>query len=170
MEYNRGVMNMKIRLIALLALAFGGLSCAMAQDELSSGQTLYLPVYSKIWHGDRVIEGRYPVDKLLSALISIRNTSLKTPIRILSARYYNTDGKLLKEYLPKPAVINAMGTLELFVERKETEGGSGANFIIQWDSATPTNPPLIEAVHADIRNGVQSLVFVTHAQVIAAEK
>jgi hypothetical protein len=161
---------MKIRLMALLVLTFGGLSTAMAQDELSSGQTLYLPVYSKIWHGDRVIEGRYPVDKLVSALISIRNTSLKTPIRIISARYYSTDGKLLKEYLPKPAMVNAMGTLELFVERKETEGGSGANFIIQWDSASSTNPPLVEAVHADIKNGQQALIFVTSAHVIQADK
>jgi hypothetical protein len=117
-----------------------------------------------------VIEGRYPVDKLVSALISIRNTSLKTPIRIISARYYSTDGKLLKEYLPKPAMVNAMGTLELFVERKETEGGSGANFIIQWDSASSTNPPLVEAVHADIKNGQQALIFVTSAHVIQADK
>lgn len=97
----------------------------MAAEELSAGQALYLPIYSKIWHGDRVVNGQHPIDSLLSALVSIRNTSLKTPVRIVSARYYSTEGKLLKEYLTKPAVINAMGTLELFVERKEAEGGSG---------------------------------------------
>ena len=161
---------MKKRLLALLVLACGGISSAMAADELSAGQTLYLPVYSKIWHGDRVIEGQYPIDRLLSALISIRNTSLKTPIKIISARYYSTEGKLLKEYLPKPVVVNAMGTLELFVERKESEGGSGANFIIQWDAAAPTNPPLVEAVHADIKTGMQALVFITTAHPIQADK
>jgi len=161
---------MKKRLLALLVLACGGISSVMAADELSAGQTLYLPVYSKIWHGDRVIEGQYPIDRLLSALISIRNTSLKTPIKIISARYYSTEGKLLKEYLPKPVVVNAMGTLELFVERKESEGGSGANFIIQWDAAAPTNPPLVEAVHADIKTGMQALVFITTAHPIQADK
>jgi hypothetical protein len=161
---------MKKRLLALMILAFSGISGAMATEELSAGQTLYLPVYSKIWHGDRVIDGRYPIDRLVSALISIRNTSLKTPIKIISARYYSTEGKLLKEHLTKPVVINAMGTLELFVERKESEGGSGANFIIQWVSDAATNPPIVEAVHADIRNGQQALIFITTAHPIQADK
>lgn len=164
-----GMAKMKSRLLGLVLLIFCGISSADS-SELSTGQTLYLPIYSKIWFGDRVIEGKYPIDKLVSALVSIRNTSLKTPIRILSARYYDTNGKLLKEYLPKPALVNSMGTLELFVERKESEGGSGANFIIQWESATPTNPPLVEAVHADIRNGLQSLVFTTSAHAIQPDK
>ena len=159
---------MKMRWLTLLMLAFAGISAAMA-DELSTGQTLYLPVYSKIWHGDR-IEGQHPVDRLVSALVSVRNTSLKTPIKIISARYYNTDGKLLKEYLDKPVVVNAMGTLELFVERKESDGGSGANFILQWDSAVPTNPPVVEAIHADIRTGQQAFVFITTAHPIQADK
>ena len=161
---------MKKQLLALLILAFSEASSAMAAEELSSGQTLYLPVYSEIWHGDRIVDGKNPIKSLVSALISIRNTSLKTPIRILSARYYNTDGKLLKEYLPKPVVIGAMGTSELFVERKESEGGSGANFIIQWDSATPTNPPVVEAVHADIKSGNSALAFITTARPIQADK
>lgn len=161
---------MRKPLLAVLALACSTLAANAMADELSAGQTLYLPVYSKIWHGDRVIEGQYPIDRLVSALISIRNTSLKTPIRIVSARYYSTDGKLLKEYLSKPAVIGAMGTLELFVERKETEGGSGANFVIQWDAATATNPPLVEAVHADIRSGQQAFVFITRAHPIQPDK
>ena len=156
----------KLLLILTLAIA----SNAIAADELSTGQTLYLPIYSKIWHGDRVIDNKYPADSQLSALVSIRNTSLKTPIRILSARYYGTDGKPIGEYLPKPALVNAMGTLELFVERREAEGGSGANFIIKWEAATPTNPPLIEAVHADIRGGGHALAFITTARPLLNEK
>lgn len=156
----------KLLLILTLAIA----SFSTAAEELSSGQTLYLPIYSKIWHGDRVIDNKYPADSQLSALVSIRNTSLKTPIRILSARYYGTDGKPIGEYLPKPALVNAMGTLELFVERREAEGGSGANFIIRWEAPTPTNPPLVEAVHADIRGGGHALAFVTTARPLLNEK
>lgn len=168
-QMKAGVTNMIKNLWALLVLAIASVSPAIAADELSSGQTLYLPVYSHIWHGDRVVSGKYPLKHLVSALISIRNTSLKTPIRIVSARYYNTDGKLLKEYLPKPASIGTMGTLELFVEREEAEGGSGANFIIQWDAAAPTNPPVVEAVHANIK-GPQTLTFITSARAIQADK
>jgi hypothetical protein len=161
---------MKKRLLALMILACSATTSARAGEVVSAGQTLYLPVYSKIWHGDRIVDGQYPIDRLVSALISIRNTSLKTPIRVTSARYYNTEGKLLREYLSKPATVGPMGTLELFVERKEAEGGSGANFIIQWDSASATNPPIVEALHADIRNGQQALTFITTAHPIQADK
>lgn len=160
---------MKNMLLALLILAVSSALPAMAAEELSNGQTLYLPVYSQIWHGDRVSDGN-PSQHLVSALISIRNTSLKTPIRLFSARYYSTEGKLLKEYIPKPLVVGAMGTIELFVERKESEGGSGANFVIQWDSAVSTNPPIVEAVHSDIRSGSYALTFITTARPIQAGK
>ncbi|MFA6120670.1 MAG: DUF3124 domain-containing protein [Sideroxydans sp.] len=159
---------MRLVMMSILALLFG-VSSAVA-EELSKGQTLYLPIYSHIWHGNKIVDGKYPVKSLVSALVSIRNTSLKTPIRISTARYYSTDGKLLKEYLEKPVEIGVMGTLELFVERKESEGGSGANFIIQWDAATTTNPPVVEAVHADIKGGGPALTFVTTARAIRADK
>ncbi len=77
-----------------LALILFGLLCnkpAQAEVELSLGQTLYLPIYSHIWHGDKIVDNKYPNKAQVSALVSIRNTSLKTPIRILSARYYSTD-------------------------------------------------------------------------------
>lgn len=158
-----------LSIIFMLALMLV-MNSANAAEELSQGQTLYLPIYSHIWHGNKIIDGKYPVKSLVSALVSIRNTSLKTPIRITSARYYSTDGKLLKEYLEKPVDIGAMGTLELFVERKESEGGSGANFIIQWDAVSSTNPPMVEAVHADIKGGGPALTFITTARPIRADR
>lgn len=162
--------KMKKRFLYLLMMGLMAMAPFKAYAELSSGQTLYLPVYSMIWHGDRVVHGKYPVDSQVSALISIRNTSLKTPIKVTSARYYSTDGRLLKEFQTQPATIVPMGTLELFIERKESEGGSGANFIIQWEAATATNPPIVEAIHADIRSGQQAIVFTTTARPIQADK
>lgn len=159
--------NVLMIFVLLLSLS---VRSANSAEELSQGQTLYLPIYSHIWHGNKIVDGKYPVKSQVSALISIRNTSLKTSIRITTARYYSTDGKLLKEFLVKPLEIGAMGTLELFVERKESEGGSGANFIIQWDAATTTNPPVVEAVHADIKGGGPALTFITTARPIRADK
>ena len=161
---------MKNNLLVLLVLTLLGTLHAQAAEELSAGQSLYLPVYSYIWHGDRMGSDKSPAKTLVSALVSIRNTSLKTSIRVVSARYYGTDGKLLNEYVPKPVVVGVMGTLELFVERKEAEGGSGANFVIQWDAATATNPPVVEAVHADIRGGSHAIALITSARVISADK
>ena len=158
---------MRMHLWLLLGLL--GYALAAQGAELCSGQTLYLPVYSKIWHGDRVVDDKFPLEHLLSALISIRNTSFKTPIRVLSARYYNTEGKLIKEFAPKAISIGPMGTHEIFIERKEAEGGSGANFIIRWESAAPTNPPVVEAVHAYISSS-RTLSFMTSARAIQPDQ
>ena len=149
-----------------------GLTCqasGVRADELavSKGQALYLPIYSHIWYGDRAPNGRQ-LKALLSALVSIRNTSLKTPIKVTSARYYNTEGKLLKEFVSVPKVVAPMGTMELFVEKKESEGGSGANFVIRWEAAAATNPPVVEAVHTDIQVN-RTPTFITTARAIRVD-
>ena len=159
---------MSTRLLILCLLILTAALPATA-EELSRGQTLYLPIYSHIWHGDVVVDHKYPLKSQVSALVSLRNTSLKTPISIRSARYYSTAGKLLREYAPKPVVIPPMGTHELFVERREEQGGSGANFVIEWQAADATNPPVVEAVHAEIK-GHQTLTFITSARPIQADK
>lgn len=149
----------------VLLLCQAGLSRA---DELSKGQKLYLPVYSHVWHGDRSSDNGEPMKSMLSALVSIRNTSLAAPIRLTSARYYSTEGRLLKEFIPSPRAIAPMETFELFIERKEIEGGSGANFVIQWDSDAAVNPPVVEAVHINNQAG-RSYSFITTARVVHPE-
>lgn len=161
-------MRKALQVVVLVCSVFSG--AVIADDVgLAKGQTLYLPVYSHIWHGDRVVEGKYPLKNQLSALISIRNTSFKTPIKVTSARYYSTEGKLLKEYVTEARQIAPMATMELFIEKKETAGGSGANFVIQWEAAQATNIPVVEALHADIK-GHQTLTFITVARPITPEK
>ncbi len=152
----------------MLALLFFATASVSADEvALSKGQTLYLPIYSHVWHGD-LKEGGYPLKSLVSALVSIRNTDLKNPIRILSARYFDTNGKPLKEYLSAAKTIPPMGTHELYVERKESAGGSGANFVILWEAGTPVNPPVVEALHADIQ-GHRTLSFITTARLIRTD-
>jgi len=92
-----------------------------------------------------------------------RNTDPKQAIRLVSARYYDTAGKQLHEYMAAPKVIPPQGTYELYVERQETAGGSGANFLLVWQAENPVNPPLVEAIHADIQ-GHRTLAFVTEAR------
>jgi Protein of unknown function (DUF3124) len=144
--------------IALMAAA--ALAPAQEAPPLSSGQALYLPIYSHLYHGEVNPKTGKPSETLVSTHVSIRNTDMKTAMKITSARYYNTDGKLLREYLPAPRTIPPLGTFELFVPRSDSSGGSGANFIIDWTAERPINAPLVEALHADIREA-RTLLFVT---------
>lgn len=149
-------------LLVLFGLCTG--STATFAQELrpqSTGQTIYLPIYSHMLYGNVGKSGKVS-QVLLSALVSIRNTEGRRPLRILSARYYDTHGKLLSERVPKPIVIPPYGTHELFVELNDASGGSGANFVIQWEAEVPINPPLVEALHANMDGG-KAVIFMTQS-------
>jgi hypothetical protein len=151
-------------LAPLLALLLVSSAANADEPALAQGQTLYLPIYSHVWHGD-LKEGGYPLKSLVSALVSIRNTDPKVPICVLSARYFDTGGKQLHEYIGTAKIIPPMGTYELYVERKENAGASGANFLFAWEANSPANLPVVEAVHADIQ-GHRTLSFITEARAI----
>ncbi len=157
-------MNTTIRYCALLLWLLPAPAFAADEPALLTGQTLYLPVYSHVYHGD---PGRHnkPAQTLVSTLVSIRNTDPQSPITLVSARYYDTGGKLVRSYLATPVSIPPLGTHEIFVPRTDTAGGSGASFLIAWSAATPANPPIVEALHADIREA-RTLMFITSGQPI----
>lgn len=158
------------RLVTLLLLSLllvSGHALAQMQGGRSTGQSLYLPVYSHIWHGDAERSGQ-PMKTLVSVLVSIRNTDPKRSVRLVSARYYDTAGKAIKEYVAAPRVLGPMSTYEIFVPRGDDTGGSGANFVIDWKSDAPASPPLVEAVHANLPGG-RSISFVTTARAIPPE-
>lgn len=150
----------------LAALAVGvTLSPAVAVEIApSTGQTLYVPVYSHIRHGN--LDGRGKPQVLgLSAMLSIRNTDPGGEIVVTSARYYDTAGRLLREFISAPIRLEAMASTELFVENKDDSGGSGANFVVVWQSDRPISPPVIETVNAYLF-GPHSLVFTSPAREI----
>lgn len=154
------------RLGGILALMVAaGLAGAQEAPPLSTGQRLYLPIYSHLYHGDVHPRTGKPSETLVSTHISIRNTDPASALKVVSARYYNTDGKLLREFLPKAQEVPPLGTYELYVPRSDSSGGSGANFLIDWSADKPINPPLVEALHADIREA-RTLLFVTTARPI----
>ena len=90
-----------------------------AEDiKLSSGQTVYVPIYSHIYSG---VKGR-PFD--LAATLSIRNTNTKNPITLVSVIYYDSDGKLVEDYLKKPKQLNAMVSTRYIITEDNKAGGS----------------------------------------------
>jgi hypothetical protein len=105
----------------------------------STGQRVYVPAYSHIY-------GLGGKPYLLETTLSVRNTDIERPITISSVRYYDTDGKLVREYLSSPRRLAPLATGEFLVESEDIRGGSGANFIVEWSAADEVNEPMIEAV------------------------
>lgn len=148
----------------LFVVSILALPLVVSAQELrpqAKGQTLYLPIYSHMLYGNLGKSGKVS-SVLLSALVSIRNSDARRPLRVLSARYFDTHGKLLGERVPAPVVLPPLGTLELFVELNDASGGSGANFIVKWEADTPINPPLVEALHANMDGG-KAVIFMTQS-------
>ena len=68
--------------------------------------------------------------------------------------------------MPGPRTLAPLATVEFIVERDNVEGGSGANFIVEWMAREKDiNPPLIEAVMVGIGQ-TQSFSFVRTGQVL----
>lgn len=116
------------------------MSSAVDRSNFGYKQTFYVPIYSDIYtdKDNRKV--------LLSATLSIRNTTLKKPLYINKIDYYGTDGELLKSYIKKSIELPAMATLNYIVEKEEDKGGSGANFIIEVEGIDETVKPVVEAV------------------------
>lgn len=105
------------------------------KSKIAMGQTIYVPVYSHIYYENqqKVID--------LSVTLSVRNTDLSNPIIITSVRYYDMTGKLIKQYLKRPVELGSLASADWVVERTDTRGGSGANFMGEFTAASPTPYP-----------------------------
>ncbi|MEE4262709.1 MAG: DUF3124 domain-containing protein [Desulfobacteraceae bacterium] len=161
--------NKELRTLICLGLLIGlaGILIPVnlsAEDiQLSSGQTVYVPIYSHIYSG---VKGR-PFD--LAATLSIRNTNLKNPITLVSVKYYDSDGKLVEDYLKNPQQLDALVSTRYIITEADKAGGSGANFMVVWKSDQNVNPPIIEAVMIGTHSG-QGISFVSRGQVIKEDR
>ncbi|MEH2139013.1 DUF3124 domain-containing protein [Nostoc sp.] len=131
--------------------------------KIASGQTIYVPVYSHIYHHNRqeIFE--------LAVTLSIRNTDLTNPIVITAVRYYNSEGKLVKQYLERPIQLDALASTDFFINRNDTSGGLGANFIVEWVAQTNISEPIVEAVMigTDFQQGIS---FISPGRVITNKR
>ena len=122
-------------------------------------ETNYLPIYSSIYYQDGT--KRFPI----TATVSIRNTSLSDSAFILSARYYDSYGKAIHSYLDSILLLSPLESIELVVEEKDTEGGAGANFIIEWAAPNYSDQLLIQSIMIGTYSQ-QGISFLTRAKVI----
>lgn len=107
--------------------------------KVAMGQTIYVPVYSYIYHDEQKAFN-------LAATLSVRNTDLTQPIVITTVRYYNSNGKLVKQYLQQPIQLEALASTDFVINRNNNSEGLGANFIVEWVAQTKVSEPVVEAI------------------------
>lgn len=124
----------------LIAVCAVSLAAAVQQKTGSVAETVYVPAYSSIFHGDREREFD------LAVTLSVRNTDTQKPITLRRVDYYNGAGKLIHTYLGGDRVLGPLSAAQFIVKESDVRGGSGACFIVQWRGSAGVSRPLVEAV------------------------
>ena len=152
-----------LSLLLVLAGIIWPVSSRAEDIRLSKGQTVYVPIYSHIYSG---VKGR-PFD--LAATLSIRNTNPQNSITLVTVKYYDSEGRLVEDYLKKPKLLKALVSTRYIITEDDKSGGSGANFIVVWKTEQKVNPPIIEAVMIGTHSG-QGISFLSRGQVIKEDR
>lgn len=133
------------------------------KTKIVMGQNIYVPVYSHIYY-----ENQEKVFNL-TVTLSIRNTDLNKPMIITSVRYYDSNGKVVKQFLARPVQLGAMASTDFVVARTDTSGGSGANFIVEWIAETEIFEPVVEAVMIGTESN-RGISFISPGKVIKSQR
>jgi hypothetical protein len=123
------------------------------KDSLIKGSS-YLSVYSEIYSYS---EAR-TYD--LTVTVSLKNIYKNDTVYIERADYYNTKGEKIRNYFDQPIYLKPMETLEIVIDQKDTQGGSGGNFVFDWMVKNPKLEPHFEAVMISTY-GQQGLSFTS---------
>ncbi len=121
------------------------------------GQVLYMPIYSNIPYSEK---RHYD----LSAFLAIHNTDLKNRIKITRVDFFNTDGKVVNQFIAADQWLDPLATAIFTIPQKD-QSGTGANFLVEWMADQPVNEPLIESIMKDL-SGNLGLSFLSTGRVI----
>lgn len=125
-------------------------------DSLEYGKS-YLSVYSQIY--SLTEKSRHN----LTSMISMRNTSDTDTIYITRAEYYDTSGHSVRKYFDFPIFLAPLETAEIVINEVDVTGGTGSNFIFEWNIPHNCSEPLFEGVMSSTM-GQQGLSFTTTAK------
>lgn len=95
---------------------------------------VYVPVYSDIYNGSKAEK------VLLTATLSIRNTSETDTLYLNRVAYFSTDGTLVRHYIEQPIFMKPLESIDYVIEQEDDLGGNGANFMIDWYADKPLKP------------------------------
>ena len=156
-----------IKTMAVLAvlMLFPQASHAQMDPEtsLSRGETVYVPIYSNVHAGPKA----RPF--LLAAMLSIRNVDPGNAITITRADYYDSDGRMVEGYLKTPITLKPLASTYLYIKERDTRGGPGASFLVNWRSGKWVNQPIIEGVMLGLTSG-QGVSFICPGRILAKDR
>lgn len=124
----------------MLCILFLGSAQAETLYKLSTGQTVYVPVYSDVFSSPKKFASK------MAVMLSIRNTDMVNPITVHIADYYDTKGRLVRKYYASPVNMAPLESIHVYIPADDRSGGEGANFIVKWSSQKEVNVPIIESV------------------------
>lgn len=123
-----------------LEQAFAASLMEMPAGKPSVGGSFYVPAYSSV----SISQGAARAD--FAVTLSIHNTSETDPLILRRVAYFDTAGKLVESYLTKPVALKPFATVEVHVPTIDVRGGTGANFIVEWNAMSPITEPAVEAL------------------------
>jgi hypothetical protein len=150
-------------LAALLLFLGGRLSETPAEVSTARGQTLYVPVYSEIPHGDR------DHTLALTVTLSIRNIDRKVAVMVRTVDYYSAAGELVRSYAQEPRVLPPLAAVEFVIKALDRSGGISAGFIVEWESEHLCVPPVVEVVMISTAS-TQGISFSSQARVVEEKR
>ena len=109
--------------------------------NLEIHKDIYVPAYSNLYYESDVQKTYFAV------ILSLRNITFTDTIYFDRIEYYNSEGKLLREFIDKILVLRPMESIEYIVESKDKKGGPGANFVVSYAGRSNLkNLPYIETI------------------------
>jgi hypothetical protein len=146
--------------LMLMALLIAIPPCESPAVELSTGSTIYVPIYRVFYHGYGSSKDSYG----LTTTVCLRNTDPKQVIVVKTIEHYDSNGKFLKQFLFEPITIKPWSSKEISIMPTGPED-FGVALIVRWKSDQPANPLLVEVMMVgQVLNRGAS--FLTHGQEI----
>jgi hypothetical protein len=113
---------------------------AAAEGQPSTGQNVFVPLFSEVPFGDR--GGRL----LVRSTVVVRNLDPDDPLTIELAEYRDSGGKKVKLLADQPIRVAPLASHRFDVKESDTSGGTTPSMLVVWKAETPIDPPLVEGL------------------------
>ena len=118
-------------------------SSEIAAAELSTGSTIFVPVYRGFYQ----IYGTARDSYALTGTCFLFNIDSKQTVEILSIDFHNSSGKLLKKLIEPPLLVKPRHSTEITMQpRTQLEEDCASYLIVRWKSSQPANTPIVEVL------------------------
>ena len=128
--------------------------------RIVTGQIVYVPAYSEVFFG------RESENMNLAVTLAIHNTDLDAPIFVQAVQYYDTDGNVVRDYIDEAIEVSPLATTGFLVEDRDSSGGWGSNFVVEWVAEEPVYEPIIEAIMVNTR-GTRGISMISLGRVLS---